>query len=64
LLGSIVVAHTSNPSYLGGRDQEDSGLRPAQGKKLVRLHLNKWLGLVGCAFHLCYAGSLNRCVVV
>jgi hypothetical protein len=24
------VAHISNPSYLGGRDQEDRSLRPAQ----------------------------------
>jgi hypothetical protein len=23
------VAHASNPSYLGGRDQEDLGLKPA-----------------------------------
>jgi hypothetical protein len=24
------VAHTYNPSYSGGRDQEDHGLKPAQ----------------------------------
>jgi hypothetical protein len=24
------VAHTCNPSYLGGRDQENLGLKPAQ----------------------------------
>jgi hypothetical protein len=24
------VAHACNPSYLGGRDQEDHGLKPAQ----------------------------------
>jgi hypothetical protein len=28
------VAHACNPSYSGGRDQEDLGLKPAQGKKL------------------------------
>jgi hypothetical protein len=28
------MAHTSNPSYLGGRDQEDRGLRPAQANSL------------------------------
>jgi hypothetical protein len=28
-----LVAHTCNPSYLGGRDQEDHGLRPARAKK-------------------------------
>jgi hypothetical protein len=26
------VAHTCNPSYSGGRDQEDHGLRPVPGK--------------------------------
>jgi hypothetical protein len=26
------VAHTCNPSYSGGRDQEERGLKPAQGK--------------------------------
>jgi hypothetical protein len=25
-----MVAHTCNPSYLGGWDQENRGLRPAQ----------------------------------
>jgi hypothetical protein len=24
------MAHTYNPSYSGGRDQEDGGLKPAQ----------------------------------
>jgi hypothetical protein len=27
-----LVAHTYNPSYLGGRDQEDLGSRPTLGK--------------------------------
>jgi hypothetical protein len=27
------VAHTHNPSYLGGRDQEDHSSRPAPGEK-------------------------------
>jgi hypothetical protein len=27
-----VVAHTSNPSYSGGRDQEDWSSKPALGK--------------------------------
>jgi hypothetical protein len=26
----VLVAHACNPSYSGGRDQEDCGLRPAQ----------------------------------
>jgi hypothetical protein len=28
----VLVAHTRNPSYLGGRDQEDCSLKPAQAK--------------------------------
>jgi hypothetical protein len=28
------VAHAYNPSYLGGRDQEDHGLKPAQANSL------------------------------
>jgi hypothetical protein len=27
-----LAAHTYNPSYSGGRDQEDRGSKPAQGK--------------------------------
>jgi hypothetical protein len=26
----VLVAHTCNPSYSGGRDQEDQGLRPTR----------------------------------
>jgi hypothetical protein len=29
--GRAPVAHTYNPSYSGGRDQEDHGLKPGQG---------------------------------
>jgi hypothetical protein len=28
------VAHACNPSYSGGRDQEDHGLKPAQANSL------------------------------
>jgi hypothetical protein len=28
------IAHTCNPSYSGGRDQEDYGLKPAQANSL------------------------------
>jgi hypothetical protein len=27
-----LVAHTCNPSYAGGRDQEDCGFNPISGK--------------------------------
>jgi hypothetical protein len=45
------VAHTCNPSYSGGRDQEDRGLKPAQAnslrdpilKKPIKKGLVKWL---------------------
>jgi hypothetical protein len=30
----VLVAHTCNPSYLGGRSQEEQGLRPAQANRL------------------------------
>jgi hypothetical protein len=40
-----LVAHTCNPSFLGGLDKEDCSSRPAQAKKLARSHLktNKWM---------------------
>jgi hypothetical protein len=30
LANQALVAHACNPSYSGGKDQEDHGLRPAQ----------------------------------
>jgi hypothetical protein len=43
----LVVTH-NNPSYSGGRDQEDGDLRPIPGKKFVSPYLEntqckKWL---------------------
>jgi hypothetical protein len=35
------VAHTYNPSYSGGRDQENQGFEASQGKKLLRSHLKQ-----------------------
>jgi hypothetical protein len=32
-LSWVPVAHAYNPSYLGGRVQEDCGSKPAQAKK-------------------------------
>jgi hypothetical protein len=37
----VPVAHACNPSYSGGRDQEDHGLKPAPGKLYPRLYLEK-----------------------
>jgi hypothetical protein len=33
------MAHACDPSYLGGRDEEDHGVN--LGKKFMRLHLNQ-----------------------
>jgi hypothetical protein len=30
LINQVLVAHTYNPSFSGGRDQEDRGSKPAQ----------------------------------
>jgi hypothetical protein len=38
---AATMAHTCNPSYLGGEDQEDYGLRPAKEENLVRPHLTQ-----------------------
>jgi hypothetical protein len=35
------VAHACNPSYSGGRHQEDRGLKPTTGKWFVRPYLKK-----------------------
>jgi hypothetical protein len=35
------VAHACNPSYSGGRDQEDHSSKPALGKQFSRPYLEK-----------------------
>jgi hypothetical protein len=37
----VLMAHACNPSYLGGRDQEDHGSRPAWAKSSQDPHLNQ-----------------------
>jgi hypothetical protein len=32
LINQVLVAHACNPSYLGGRDPEDHGLKPDPGE--------------------------------
>jgi hypothetical protein len=39
--GQEPVAHTGNPTYSGGRDQEDHGLKPAQANSCARPYLEK-----------------------
>jgi hypothetical protein len=38
------VAHAYNPSYLGGRDQEDHGLKPAWANSSERSYLKNRAG--------------------
>jgi hypothetical protein len=44
-----MMAHTCNPSYLQGRDQKDSGLRPAQGKSWQDPITTNKPSMVACA---------------
>jgi hypothetical protein len=41
----VLVVHTCNPSYSGDREQEDQGLKPAQGNRpyLEKTHHKKGL---------------------
>jgi hypothetical protein len=53
------VAYAYNPSYMGGREQRDHGLRPAETKSLRDPILtNKKLGVVGHTSNLTCAGSV------
>jgi hypothetical protein len=40
-MGQEAVAHTCNPSYSGGRDQEEHSLKPAPGNSLLGPMLKK-----------------------
>jgi hypothetical protein len=41
ITGSAPVAYTCNPSYSGGRNQEDHGLKPAWTNSSLRPYLKK-----------------------
>jgi hypothetical protein len=60
-----MVVHACNPSYSGGRDQDNCGLRPAQAKSLrdTPISTNK-PGVVACACHLSCLGSINEKIVL
>jgi hypothetical protein len=45
--GQVLVAHTYNPSYSGGRDQEDSGSKPDQANSSGKLYLEKPFTKIG-----------------
>jgi hypothetical protein len=54
----VLVAHTCNPSYLGGQDLDHSSRLAWVKKKFMRPHLNrKKLGVVMCICHLSYSGK-------
>jgi hypothetical protein len=46
-----VVAQACNPSHLGGRDQEDHGLRSSWAKSSQDPHLKQWLGALVLTCH-------------
>jgi hypothetical protein len=39
-------------------------VKASSDKKLMRLHLNQWLGPVVYAYHPSYCGSINRMIMV
>jgi hypothetical protein len=41
------MAHVCNPSYSGGRDQEDDGLKPDQANSSTRPYLKKTFTKIG-----------------
>jgi hypothetical protein len=59
----VPVVHIYNPSYLGGWDQENSGLRPAWANRLwdpspiSKITREKWTGVV--AYLLCECEVLS-----
>jgi hypothetical protein len=42
-----LVAHTCNPSYAGGRDQEDCSSKPVRANSSARLYLEKPFTKIG-----------------
>jgi hypothetical protein len=58
------MSYTCNPSYSGGRDQEDHSSKPANNLRNP-ISTNEKLGTVAaCACHPNYPGSVNRRVTV
>jgi hypothetical protein len=47
VLGWVPVAHACNPSFSGGRDQEDRSLKPAQVNISMRPYLEKPFTKIG-----------------
>jgi hypothetical protein len=53
-----------NPSYSGGRDQENEGLTLAQVKSRQDPILTNKLGVMALTCHPSYTGGINRGIVV
>jgi hypothetical protein len=45
--GQVPVTHTCNPSYSGGRDQDNCGLKPSQANSSMRPYLEKPFTKIG-----------------
>jgi hypothetical protein len=43
----VLVAHSCNPSYSGGRDQENHGSKPAQANSSMRPYVEKPFTKIG-----------------
>jgi hypothetical protein len=59
-----MVAHTFNPSYSGGTDQKDCGLKPTWAKKLVRPTSQPIRGMVVYSCDPRYVGGIGRGIMV
>jgi hypothetical protein len=46
-VSQALVAHTYNPSYSGGRDQEDHGSKPTWANSFVKPYLEKPFTKIG-----------------
>jgi hypothetical protein len=55
-----MVAQACNPSYTGGRIQEDCGLKLARAKSLRDPHLHQWLDTVTHACPPSYTGKHKK----
>jgi hypothetical protein len=57
-----MMVYTCNPSYSGGRDQEDFGSSTAQAKKKVsEISTNKLdMDMVVCTCNPSYMGAISR----
>jgi hypothetical protein len=53
-MGQVLVAHICNPSYSGGRDQVDHGLKPAQANSSKKSYLKNTITKKGLADWLKY----------